>query len=449
MQLTLWAFDLLAILLSVQIAVILSTGHFVLLTNGFKSIAAAYCFFLTILFYITDLYDPRRIQRNYETAVAVAFDAGISAALVTLTFYFFPYWKMGRSFFLIILFSTPVLVMAARFLCSHLYGHLAHVLTMGLLGGGPGMEDLRQLAVDRGLKVVDLPIMGNRDSLIANRSQSVLPHDEPIQFRSELARLQPDFIVLKPSVSFDPTATNELVNARFSGVSVLDFPTTFQMLSGKLPLDHMAPRWFLNVEGFRSFESNIVGRMKRLLDFGLASTLILALFPLFFLTALGVIIFSKGYLFHLHERVGLKGQIFRLFKFRTIRGAADSQGLWKKEEVSRLFGFGRLLKSTKLDGLPQLINVVKGDMSFVGPKAISPDLAERCRSANPYHELRNVVRPGITGWAQINRQSGSSLQDEFENLKYDLFYIEHLSLLLDLKIVMKTIRGARYRKSSH
>ena len=440
-QLTLWACDLMAILLSIQIAVLLTTGRVLLISHGFKSIAVAYCFFLTILFYITDLYSPRHFQKSYETSSIVFLNAAISAALITLSFYFVPYWHIGRGFFLVIFLMTPVLVMAERFLCSHLYESRSHTLTLGLLGAGPAMDDLRRVADEHRLKVVNLPPIIDRHSRMVGQKQPVLAGNQPSEFRNALSELSPDIIVLESSESVDPNAIEELVDARFSGVPILDFPTIFQMLTGKLPLEHVPLEWFLSGEGFRFFEGNIDARIKRLFDFALACALILVSAPLFLLIALGIKCSYKGPFLDRQERLGRAGRIFRLFKFRTILGEVDFQGFESVGKNSRVYLVGRFLRWARLDGIPQLINVLKGDMSFVGPRALSPSAAEQCRNANIYHDLRNSVRPGIIGWAQTNCKPGFSVQDESENLKYDLYYIKHLSLLLDLKIAIKTLSG--------
>lgn len=442
-QLTLWTCDLVAILLSVQAAVLLTTGHVLLIYHGFKSIAVAYCFFLTVLFYITDLYSPRYFKKSYETASVILLNAAISAALVTLSFYFVPYWHIGRGFFLVMFLSTPVLVMAARLLCSRLYESRSHTLTLGLLGTGSAMDELRRVAEEHRLKVVNLPLISDTRSAMAGQKQPVLSRDQASEFRDVLTKLHPDIIVLNPTESFGSVTTQVMVDARFSGVPVLDFPTIFQTLSGKLPLDHMPPQWFLSGEEFRFFESNIAVRIKRLFDFVLACALATASAPLFLLIALGIKFSFEGPVLDRQEREGLKGRIFQLLKFQTGVGGIDSQELGRVERNSLVHFFGRFLRRTRLHGMPQLINILKGDMSFVGPRPLNPVLAERCKSACSYHSLRNSVRPGIIGWAQTNYAADSSIQDEIEKLKYDLYYILHLSLLFDLKIILKIFRVSR------
>ncbi|HUX10739.1 MAG TPA: sugar transferase [Terriglobia bacterium] len=444
-QLMLWAGDIIAILLSVQTAIVLGTGRLVLLTHGFKSIAVGYCFFLTLLFYITDLYNLRRDQHSDETASLVVLDAAIGAAFVTLSFYFVGRWSIGRSFFLTIFLATPGLVMMGRLIWSRLQGALSLPSTMGVLGDGPAVEELRRAAAAHRLKVVGLPAMGNGDLSQAGQASTADPAGA---LQNGMSHPRPDIIVLGPSASLDAATVRALIDARFSGVTVLDFPTTFQMLSGKLPLEHMDGHWFLSAQGFQFFESNMAVRMKRLLDLGLALALLLATTLLLPFIALGIRLSSKGPVLYIQKRVGLNGRIFRLYKFRTMSVGADMEGHWTMKNDPRVFPFGRFLRLTRLDELPQLFNVLKGDMSFVGPRPLSLALAELCKNTIPYYNLRNAVRPGITGWAQVNYRYGSSVQDEVEKLKYDLHYIQHLSLLFDLQVVLKTVRTVLGRQGS-
>ena len=444
----LWASDVIAILISIQVAIALGTGRHMLLTHGFKSVTIGYSFFLTLLFYITDLYNLRRDQHSDETAALVVLDAAIAAAFLTLSFYFYPRWGFGRSFFVNLFLGTPGLVMMGRLLWSHLYGALTHPSTMAVLGDGPGMEELSRVANEHKLRVVNLPMVTNGDSPNATEDPPIPLQDVPGKLQEAVMSLQPDIIVLKPSASLDSSTARTLIDARFSGVTVLDFPTAFQMLSGKLPLNHMDGQWFLSAHGFQFFESSIAVRLKRLLDMGLASALFLITSPLLPFIALGIKLSSKGPALYIQERVGLNGRNFRLLKFRTMSVGADAAGPWTMKNDPRVFPFGRLLRVTRLDELPQLINVLKGDMSFVGPRPESIVLVNLYNSEIPYYNLRSAVRPGLTGWAQVNYPYGSSVEDAVEKLKYDLHYIQHLSLLFDVQIVLRTFRTVLGRQGS-
>ncbi len=444
----LWASDTIAILIAVQVAISLGTGQYTLLTHGFKSIAVSYCFFLSLLFYITDLYNLRRDQHSDETAALVVLDSVIGTSFITLSFYFYPRWSIGRSFFLSLFLGTPGLVMTGRLIWSHLHGALARPSTVAVLGDGPAVEELSQVASEHRLKVVTLPMTGNGHSSPDTQNKSTPPRSGAVELQDAMMSLRPEIIVLEPTTSLDPGMARALIDARFSGVTVLDFPTAFQMLSGKLPLDHMEGQWFLSAHGFQFFESNIAIKLKRLLDLGLAFTLLLVTSPLLPLIAVGIKISSKGPVLYIQERVGLNGQTFRLLKFRTMSVGAEAAGPWTMKNDPRVFSFGRLLRLTRLDEIPQLVNVLKGDMSFVGPRPESIVLVKLYKSEIPYYNLRSAVRPGLTGWAQVNYPYGSSVHDAVEKLKYDLHYIQHLSLLFDVQIVLKTFRTVLGRQGS-
>ena len=447
-QLLLLASDTIAILIAVQVAILLGTGRYILLVEGFKSIAVGYCFFLSLLFYITDLYNLRRDQHSDEIASLVILNSAIAAAFLTLSFYFYPRWSFGRSFFVTLFLVTPGLVMAGRLLWSHLRGALARPSTVAFLGDGPAVEELAKIAREHKLKMANLPVASYATEPPGTHSQVISPPDRAGELLEAMASQQPDIIVMEPSASIDPGLARALIDARFSGITVLDFPTAFQLLSGKLPLNHMDGKWFLSAHGFQFFESNMAIRLKRLLDLGLAFSLFVVTVPLLPLIALGIKLSAKGPVLYIQERVGRNSQIFRLLKFRTMSVGADTDSPWTVKNDPRVFPFGRFLRLTRLDELPQLVNVLKGDMSFVGPRPESLVLVQLYKSAIPYYNLRSAVRPGITGWAQINYPYGSSVEDALEKLKYDLHYIQHLSLLFDVQIVLRTIRTVLGRQGS-
>ncbi|HUZ45928.1 MAG TPA: sugar transferase [Terriglobia bacterium] len=440
-QLMMWVGDAVAILVAVQIAISLTAGQMVFLAHGFKSIAIGACFFLTLLFYITDLYNPRRDQRSQETASLIVLDVAIAMAFVTLAFYFYPHWGISRSFFLVVFLSTPGLVVAERLLWARLYGALARPSVVGVLGEGPAVEELRQVASEHDLKVVSLNSLEPEAGDSADHGATAL--------QSALARLRPDIVVLSPSAALDSAAARLLIDARFSGITVLDLPTLFQLLSGKLPLEHLDAEWLLRAHGFQFFESNMAVKAKRLSDLALAAVFLVLSSPLWPLIAIGIKISSRGPAFYTQERVGQNEQVFRLIKFRTMAANSEASGpVWAAQNDGRIFYFGRLLRLFRLDELPQLINILNGSMSFVGPRPERPVFVTELKSSIPYYSLRSSVRPGLTGWAQVNYSYGASTTDALEKLKYDLHYIQNLSLLFDLQIVLRTFRTVLGRQGS-
>ncbi|HVB29375.1 MAG TPA: sugar transferase [Terriglobia bacterium] len=445
----LWVGDAAAILVAVQIAISLTVGQGLFITHGFKSIAIGSCFFLTLLFYITDLYNPRRDQRSQQTASLVVLDVAIAMAFVTLGFYFYPRWAISRSFFLVVFLSTPGLVVAERLLWSRLYGALARPSIVGVLGDGPAVEELRRVASEHQLQVVPLSIPNEGPMPEAGENEDGSSGNATAALGASLARLRPDIIVLSPSVALDSEAARLLIDARFSGITVLDLPTMFQLLTGKLPLEHLDAEWLLRAHGFQFFESNMAMKTKRLSDLALASAFLLLSSPLWPLIAIGIKISSRGTVFYRQERVGQSEQVFRLIKFRTMAANSEANGpVWAAQNDDRIFYFGRLLRLFRLDELPQLVNILKGDMSFVGPRPERPVFVKELKRSIPYYSLRSAIRPGLTGWAQVNYSYGASPTDALEKLKYDLHYIQHLSLLFDLQIVLRTFRTVLGRQGS-
>jgi exopolysaccharide biosynthesis polyprenyl glycosylphosphotransferase len=174
------------------------------------------------------------------------------------------------------------------------------------------------------------------------------------------------------------------------------------------------------------------------------------LFPLNLMVAIAIKLDSKGPIFYRQERMGEDGKKFRLLKFRSMRTNAEENGPeWAKLNDQRVTRVGRMIRKWRLDEIPQMINVLRGEMSFVGPRPERPVFVERLEEEIPYYSLRNAIKPGITGWAQVSYPYGASREDALEKLKYDLYYVKHMSFLFDLTIIFETVkivvlgRGAR------
>jgi len=231
----------------------------------------------------------------------------------------------------------------------------------------------------------------------------------------------------------------ELLQAKMSGVRVEDAATMYERLTGKILIDDIKPSWLIFSDGFRA--SRATRAIKRVVDLALAAAGIALASPLILLTALGVRLESAGPVLYRQERVGENGRIFTLFKFRSMRADAEKgTPVWAKENDDRVTRVGRFIRLTRLDELPQLWNVLRGDMSFVGPRPERPFFVEQLAAVIPFYMERHAVKPGVTGWAQVKYRYGSSVQDAMEKLRYDLYYIKHLSIIFDLTIVMDTVK---------
>jgi sugar transferase (PEP-CTERM system associated) len=234
---------------------------------------------------------------------------------------------------------------------------------------------------------------------------------------------------------------DDLVRLKVANIRVQEGSNFFEKIKRKIFVDEfLKPSWIIFEAGF--FHTSIHGAVKRTQGI-LVSFVLLTLFsPLLLFTAIAIKLDSEGPVFYRQKRVGLNGRIFRLLKFRSMEKNAESNGepVFAQENDPRITRVGHIIRKTRIDEMPQLINIFKGDMDLVGPRPERPYFVEKLREQIPYYNLRNTVRPGITGWAQVNYHYGDSIEDAKEKLRYDLFYIKHLSWSFDLLIILFTIR---------
>jgi sugar transferase (PEP-CTERM system associated) len=233
-----------------------------------------------------------------------------------------------------------------------------------------------------------------------------------------------------------------------AGVRVEDATTTYERVTGKILIDDLRPSWLIFSEGFRV--SRPVRWIKRTIDLIFSLALALLSFPFMVLTAIAVAIESGRPVLYCQERVGENGKTFTLCKFRSMRLDAEKGGtpMWATAGDTRVTRVGRIIRATRLDELPQLWNVLKGDMSFVGPRPERPYFVAELAKDIPFYQQRHAVKPGLTGWAQVKYRYGSSLEDAMEKLRYDLYYIKHLSIFFDLTIVFDTVKVVLFRKGA-
>ena len=232
---------------------------------------------------------------------------------------------------------------------------------------------------------------------------------------------------------------DDLLRAKLAGVGVEDAATTYERMTGKILVDDLKPSWLIFSDGFGA--SRATRFAKRLVDFfgALLGTVLFA--PVMLLTALAVRLDSPGPALYRQERVGENGRPFTLFKFRSMRTDAE-QGtpMWAQDGDARVTRVGRFIRLTRLDELPQFWNVLRGEMSFVGPRPERPFFVQQLALAIPFYMARHAVKPGVTGWAQVRYRYGASVEDALEKLRYDLYYIKHLSLVFDLTILIDTVK---------
>ncbi len=405
----------------------------------YKSIFIAFIF--QISFYYNDLYGVRLANQPRDWVIKFIQSLATAAILLSVLYYLFPSLIIGRGIFVITLLLLPVAVVGWRLLYDRLsrMGPLRDRVL--IIGSGPlarriGSEILQNHRasyevvgfIDEdpkrvGESVVNPKIIGDYAALSEIVSQQDI---------NRVVVALPDRRGKLP--------VDALLQCKFQGTLIHDGVNFYERLVGKIVVDNLRPSWFIFSSGFNQFRLTRI--TKRFFDIVIALLALLASLPLFFIIAPLIRWTSPGPVFFRQERVGEDAKVFTLIKFRSMRVDAEAETgpVWAQHQDDRTTAVGRFLRKSRMDELPQLINVLRGDMSFVGPRPERPFFVEQLHKEIPYYSLRHEVKPGITGWAQIKYSYGATKEDALEKLQYDLFYIKHLSLWLDLAIIFETIR---------
>jgi sugar transferase (PEP-CTERM system associated) len=232
----------------------------------------------------------------------------------------------------------------------------------------------------------------------------------------------------------------ELLECKMRGISVVDDLTFWEREAGLIDATKVGPEWLAFSSGFVFNHHRRL--LKRAIDLAISAAFLTLVLPLCLLVALAIKLESPGPVFYRQERVGLNGRVFKLWKFRSMRTDAEKDGVprWAASADDRVTRIGHFIRKVRIDEIPQVINVLAGDMSFIGPRPERPFFVEQLREQLPNYDLRHRVRPGITGWAQVNYPYGASIEDAKRKLSYDLFYLKKNDMLLDLAILMQTVR---------
>ncbi len=397
---------------------------------------------IQIALYYAEMYEYRS-RRRFETFQRLGQCIAAAALGLTVVCFATPALEVGRMAFGIFLDLTWAGLLFWRLFLLWAWGTLGafgdRVLILGT--GVPAQKVAREMLKRAPIGYNVLGFLteheGEVGRTIVNPSVLGTLSDLPRLSASESATL----IVVAQEDRRKRLPVNLLLRARLSGVRVVEAANLFEGLSGRIPLRDLRPSWLIFSEGFH--KPRVTASIKRVTEAVIAAVLIVLLAPLALLIALLVRLSSPGPVLYRQTRVGLNGTTFELLKWRTMRADAESASgpVWATgDRDPRVTPFGRFLRKMRLDELPQLVNVVRGDMSFVGPRPERPHFVAKLREVIPYYDERHNVRPGITGWAQVKFPYGSTLEDAEEKLEYDLYYVKHMSLLLDAAIVLETAK---------
>ncbi len=411
-------------------ALILSYEH------GYYKILGVTALALVCLYYF-DLYDLQRIQSQGEMWFRLLVVLAIISFLLAGLGYLFPDFMLGNNTFVVGLFILTLALFLWRWAFDLLMRLPALRERVYILGSGDRANRLVQTLRARpelGMEVVGQAWPTGGESPWANLIERLK--------QSKVSR-----VIVALSDRRGTTPVRELLELRMRGIRVEEATALIEKVSGRIEVEGLYPSALIFSEGFALKPAFLLAR--RLVSTLLSLAALLILLPLFPLLAAAIRLTSEGPVFYRQKRVGRNGLIFTCYKFRTMQVHAETEGpMWATEDDPRITRVGKWLRRVRLDETPQLWNVLRGDMGFFGPRPERPEFVERLNRQIPYYQLRHVIRPGITGWAQVRYQYGASLEETIEKLKYVLYYIKHMSVSFDLLILLYSIKVVLLRRGA-
>lgn len=398
----------------------------------FKILAATVA--VLIFSHLFDLYEPARWNERGELYFRLLLVPGLLALGMAAVAYVFPNVLLGSNSMVLGLVLVTLTLFGWRLMYAWLsqqpyLRERVYVLGMGeraqrLVNGLRSRSELGIEVIGWSGNVEGAP---TRDALASHlmeliRSQRV--HRVIVAMSDRRGRLP----------------VMEILQLRLNGIKIEEATSWLEKISGRIEVDNLYPSWLIFADGFRFSVSFML--LRRIISVFASGVILLLVLPVIPFVILAIKLDSKGPILYRQQRVGLGGKVFYCYKFRTMRqdAEADTGATWALDNDPRITRFGHFLRTVRLDEIPQLWCVLKGDMSFVGPRPERPEFVEMLAREIPFYEVRNAVRPGITGWAQVRYKYGNTVEDAKEKLQYDLFYIKNMSLGLDLMIMFQTVK---------
>jgi sugar transferase (PEP-CTERM system associated) len=374
----------------------------------------------------------------------------VGMVLLGVIFFMAPALFLDRGVIGLSVAISFVLIMTVRLVFRRIDKYRDLRLRVLVLGSGKNANLIRQAVSEGKLDSVYIagfvPMHGDREN--TNEHDLVRPQVRLINY---IADNHIDQIVLAADERRKGLPVQDLLDCKMSGIEVIDLPTFFERETGQIRLDILQPSWLFLSDGFGVSFFRLV--KKRLFDITVVLLLLPVLLPVMLLVVIMILLESmgRGHVFYRQIRVGKNGQLFQIYKFRSMVADAEKDGvaLWASKNDARITRVGLVLRKYRLDELPQLFNILKGEMSFVGPRPERPEFVEDLVETIPYYNERHRVKPGLTGWAQIRYPYGASIEDGKEKFQYDLFYVKNYSIFLDALVLLQTADVALFGKGAH
>ena len=374
-----------------------------------------------IIFYIFGFYDLTFFKTPFIFYARILTGLGFVLALGITFFYLIPFFGITpKTNLLLNVLIFGVLILGWRKFFYSLFSSYFQS-KVAIIGKSPQSEELA-IAIQKN------PHLGYKLTAFFDPEKDI---SEQIQEKKI------DTLILAENLLPGSLLARNLYQCLPLKLNFMDLAEAYEIICEKIPISFVSQIWFL--ENLREREKGFYDKLKRIIDVALSSLLLFCTSPLWPFIAIAIKLEDRGPIFYSQERVGKDRKIFKLIKFRSMILGAEKEGpKWAEIEDERMTKVGRILRRTHLDELPQMLNVLKEDISLVGPRPERPEFVAQLEKEVPYYHIRHLIKPGFTGWAQIKFRYGRSVMDGFEKFQYDLYYLKNRSLILDIRILLKT-----------
>jgi sugar transferase (PEP-CTERM system associated) len=412
-----------------------------------KAILIAIVFQLSL--HLNDIYQYWGARPSREYAVRLLQSLIVASIILWVIYYVAPELTVGRGVFALSLVISSIFIIIWHTILRLYLGTRTHNTNLLVLGtGNLAREAVREILQHPELGITVVGFVDDSPQLVGHS----IVNPSVIGVFKDLPQIVTDNKIDRIIVGLQDRRgklpIKELLDFKTRGVAIEDATTFYERVAGKIPIENLKPSWMVFNTGFAVSKQALL--QKRIFSLVGATTVLLLLWPVIVVLALLIKLDSKGPVFYRQERVGQGGRLFTLVKFRSMFQNAESETgpVWSKEGDDRVTRIGSFMRRIRLDELPQFYNVLRGDMSLVGPRPERPHFVQQLAEAIPFYPLRHIVKPGITGWAQINYGYASSLDHTVEKLQYDLFYLKNMSWVLDTLIILETMKTVLVKKGS-
>ena len=435
--------DLVCILLALSISGFLTVESDLSIFHDYTGATLFTIFFYMLFFYILDAYSVG--NEDFKETIGRVLVACLLGIISSATAsYAFQHWRFDRETVALLFMLSLCFSLGWRWIYRLNAERLTHPLRI-LLVGVDRAGKVRQLLAEGLPKAEILGYVGERD-----QGPDAGPClGAPFMALDIAKEKQATMILLLPDAPIDDDIAHDLLEAKLRGSMVVDIRSFYEHVVQRLPLSQINDEWLLQTEGFSLNTRGSLRRLKRALDVLISLLLLIPAAPIMLLTAIIVRLESPGPVIYKQDRVGLFEKEFTVYKFRSMRADAEKNGaVWASAHDARVTKFGKFIRKVRIDELPQIWNILKGDMSFIGPRPERMAFVRQLKDTIPYYSLRHTVKPGLTGWAQVCYPYGASEEDARRKLEYDLYYIKNMSILLDINIVFKTVGVVLFPKGA-